>query len=448
MDMATARRETKRAKNLADDELAQLAKNARLSGRLGRAVDREIKARNLPHAISPQGHALSPGVARDESWIERRGDNVAFLHGPSDAALPRQSELAFDEHDPAREAEGDASPDVHNIVLSGHGNADIRPEGALYEVPENSLGMNFYTPLGGWTRGGSDGISPLVNQGNWTELRREYREHYAPGRFVPEHTLHPHTAEEAVHRADITNAQGYVRPGKNITVVRVAKETPLSEIVQEAQQRFPNKKLLFHWNACRSDPAPSKMLNSNGENIKANSGNIATRPGAIADLRNGDSDFPRLKAGTLKLNPELKAKPAITPEITKSEKRSRKEKLVNMEIRRKDALSGIALDLFARGRISEEECESRLSRIYTEKSEGSKRKDGLSKASLHLLVSGNISEQEYESRLSRIYPEASEQHEKNTKLKEATWELLKSGKISSEEYASRTRQRILDGQKA
>ncbi|AXW06018.1 hypothetical protein CJO82_09245 [Ralstonia solanacearum] len=155
-----------------------------------------------------------------------------------------------------------------------------------------------------------------------------------------------------------------------------------------------------------------------------------------------------MKAGTLKLNPELKAKPAITPEITKSEKRSRKEKLVNMEIRRKDALSGIALDLFARGRISEEECESRLSRIYTEKSEGSKRKDGLSKASLHLLVSGNISEQEYESRLSRIYPEASEQHEKNTKLKEATWELLKSGKISSEEYASRTRQRILDGQKA
>ncbi|WP_196303785.1 hypothetical protein, partial [Ralstonia solanacearum] len=161
--------------------------------------------------------------------------------------------------------------------------------------------------MGGWTRGGSNGISPLVNQGKWSELRREYREHYAPGRFVPEHTLHPHTAEEAIHRGDITNAQGYVRPGKNITVVRVAKATPLSEIVQEAQQRFPNKQLLFHWNACRSDPAPSEMLNSKGKSIQSKSGNIATRPGAIAELRNGDSDSPRFHAGTLKLNPGLRA---------------------------------------------------------------------------------------------------------------------------------------------
>ncbi|QOK96746.1 hypothetical protein HF909_10085 [Ralstonia pseudosolanacearum] len=149
MDMVTAHREIKHAQKLADNELAQLGKHSSLSGRLGRAVDRELKARNLPPAISPKGHALSPGVARDEAWIERRGDNIAFLHGPTDPALPLQSELAFDEQDPARKAEGDASPDVHNIVLSGHGNADIRPEGALHEVPEHSLGMNFYTPLGG-----------------------------------------------------------------------------------------------------------------------------------------------------------------------------------------------------------------------------------------------------------------------------------------------------------
>lgn len=444
MDLATARRESKRAQKMADDELTQLAKNDQLSGRLGRAVDRELKARNLPPAIRPQGHALSPGVARNASWIERRGDNIAFLHGPTDAALPRQSELAFDGHDPARRAEGDASTDVHNIVLSGHGNADIRPEGALHEIPENSLGMNFYTPLGGWTRGGSNGISPLVNQGKWSELRREYREHYAPGRFVPEHTLHPHTAEEAIHRGDITNAQGYVRPGKNITVVRVAKATPLSEIVQEAQQRFPNKQLLFHWNACRSDPAPSEMLNSKGKSIQSKSGNIATRPGAIAELRNGDSDSPRFHAGTLKLNPGLRGKPAITPEITRSEKRARKEKAVEIETKRKEALSGIALELFSKGRISEEQCESRLLRIYAKKSEEGKRKDGLSQVSLHLLINGNISEQEHESRLSRIYPEASEQHEKKTKLKEAASELLKRGKISDEEYGSRARRRILD----
>ncbi|MEF9388368.1 hypothetical protein V4890_22505 [Ralstonia solanacearum species complex bacterium KE056] len=447
MDMVTAHREIKHAQKLADNELAQLGKHSSLSGRLGRAIDRELKARNLPPAISPKGHALSPGVARDEAWIERRGDNIAFLHGPTDPALPLQSELAFDEQDPARKAEGDASPDVHNIVLSGHGNADIRPEGALHEVPEHSLGMNFYTPLGGWTRGGSDGISPLVNQGKWSELRREYREHYAPGRFVPEHTLHPHTAEEALDRGDITTTQGYVRPGKNTTVVRVARPTPLSEIVQEAQQRFPNKKLLFHWNACRSDPAPSKMLDSKGKNIESNSGNIATRPGAIANLRNGDSEFPRLNAGTLKLNPDMRAKPAITPAITQSEKRARKEKWIQVEAKRKEALSEIALDLLSRGKISEGECESRLSRIYTKKSEEQKKKDGLSKMSLGLLINGRISEQEYEARLSRIYPGSSEQHEKRTKRKEATWALLKNGRISDEEFASRTRQHILDGQK-
>ncbi|MDB0552008.1 hypothetical protein LBW46_13220 [Ralstonia solanacearum] len=140
----------------------------------------------------------------------------------------------------------------------------------------------------------------------------------------------------------------------------------------------------------------------------------------------------------------MRGKPAITPEITRSEKRARKEKAVEIETKRKEALSGIALELFSKGRISEEQCESRLLRIYAKKSEEGKRKDGLSQVSLHLLINGNISEQEHESRLSRIYPEASEQHEKKTKLKEAASELLKRGKISDEEYGSRARRRILD----
>ena len=448
LDMATARKEIGQAKKLEDNELQHLSKNSRLSGRLGRAVDKELRARNLPAALIPAGHADSPGVAPDEPWIERRGD-ITFLHGPTDDTIPEQSELAFGADDPVGHAEGDAAPGVYNIVLSGHGDADIRPEGYMQEIPDNSLGMNFYGPLGGMLLGGSDTTSELLAQGNWSGLRRDYREHYAPGRFIPQHTLNPLTAEEALRLGNITNAQGrYVRPGKNVTVVRVAKTIPLSDILDEVQQRFPDRKLLFHWGLCRADATQGKLVDKNGKEITSNTGSITAKTGGIFEFSGPRSATSRFIAGRLSVNPERTPRPAIAPALTRAERAAQSEKAVRVEDARKAASAKAALDLLESGEIWAQECELRVSNLYPSESAVRQRKDQLSQIPLVLLLGGRISEQEYESRLSLIYADKAEQHEKNNKLKNATWRLFRSGKISSEEYQARVRKSIVESMNA
>lgn len=443
--MATARKEIAQAKKLEDNELMHLSKNSRLSGRLGRAVDKELKTRHLPAALIPAGHADSPGVAPDEPWIERPDDNITFIHGPTEDAMPVQSELRFGAGDAVKDAEGDAAPDVHNIVLSGHGDVDLRPNGNLHEIPENSLGMNFYTPLGGLVMGGSHTTSELLGRGDWGRLRRDYREHYAPGRFVPQHTLNPLTAEEALRLGSVTHARGgYVRPGKNVTVVRVAKTTPLPDILEAVQQRFPDKKLLFHWGSCRSDAMQRTLMDSKGKEIDSNTGSITAKTGGIFEFGGHKSRTSRFVAGRSKINPQLTPKPAIAPAVTRAEQAAQEEKAIRVNAARKAASAKAVLNLLENGDITAQECENRVAHLYSGEAEESQKKDHLSQIPLILMLGGHISEPEYESRLSRIYSGQSEQYEKTNKLRDATWRLFRSGKVSEAEYQARVRKSIIE----